>query len=207
MKEKQIRWPKIDKKPSAAEVVIAIRTLIKYIGDDPDRPGLVDTPLRVIKAWKNDWGLGYDHNFIRVQKKSILGGQFDDGAESYDTMICVRKIAFTSHCEHHLAEFGGLVDIAYIPKTKILGLSKLVRVVNMFSKRLQVQERLTTQIANFIEEHCDPIGVGVIVRAKHSCMCSRGVRQSDTEAVTSALRGEIYEKPEVRDEFLRLVYK
>lgn len=208
MKQKQLRWPKIEKKPTAAEAVIAIRTLIKYIGDDPDRSGLLNTPLRVIKAWKNDWGLGYDPFYVRNQTKSILGGQFDDEAESYNAMICVRKINFDSFCEHHMAIFSGTVDIAYIPTPdgKILGLSKLVRVVNIFSKRLQIQERLTTQIADFIEEKCNPIGVGVIVRAKHSCMCSRGVKQHETEAVTSALRGEIYSEPEVRDEFLRLVY-
>ena len=208
LKQKQLRWPKIEKKPTAAEAVIAIRTLIKYIGDDPDRSGLLNTPLRVIKAWKNDWGLGYDPFYVRNQTKSILGGQFDDEAESYNAMICVRKINFDSFCEHHMAIFSGTVDIAYIPTPdgKILGLSKLVRVVNIFSKRLQIQERLTTQIADFIEEKCNPIGVGVIVRAKHSCMCSRGVKQHETEAVTSALRGEIYSEPEVRDEFLRLVY-
>lgn len=180
--------------------------LIRFIGDDPDRPGLLSTPERVIRAWERDWGAGYHPDYIKSQTESILNGQFDDGAESCSTMVVVRHISFTSHCEHHLAPFYGTVDIAYIPGNgRILGLSKLVRVVEIFSKRLQVQERLTSQVADFLNDKCKPVGVGVIIRATHGCMLSRGVRQSATEAVTSALRGEMMDKPEVRDEFLRLV--
>jgi GTP cyclohydrolase I len=195
------------RKPSRQQALDAVRTLISYIGDNPNRPGLVKTPERVIKAWEEDWGLGYNQSRTIAQQDSILNGMFDDGAENYDQMIAVRKIHFVSHCEHHLAEFSGTVDIAYIPskKGKILGLSKLVRVVEMFSKRLQVQERLTAQVADFINEHCKPLGVGVVIRAEHSCMLSRGVKQSETEATTSALRGQMLTRPEVRDEFLRLV--
>jgi len=196
------------KKPNRAQALSAVRTLLDYIGEDSTREGLVKTPERVIKAWEQEWGIGYNRQFIREQTLSILGAEFNDGSENYDQMICVRKIAFTSHCEHHLAEFTGTVAIAYIPSEdnpKILGLSKLVRIVNMFSRRLQVQERLTNQIADFLNIHCKPRGVGVIVRAKHSCMCSRGVRQYDTEAVTSALRGEMLTEQSVREEFLSLV--
>lgn len=201
------RWPEIKEKPDAAEAVIAVRTLLKYIGEDPDRPGLLDTPLRVIKAWKHDWGLGYDTAFVKNQTTSIFRGQFDDGAENYNQMIAVRKIRFTSHCEHHMAEFSGTVDIAYIPRRKgsVLGLSKLVRIVELYSKRLQIQERLTNQIADFLDNNLKPSGVGVIVRATHSCMCSRGVHQYEPIAVTSALRGEMMTEPEVRAEFLQLV--
>jgi GTP cyclohydrolase I len=191
--------------PSHQEVIAAIRTLIRYIGDDPDRPGLIKTPERVLNAWRKEWGAGYSTTYVAEQMQSIINGQFDDGAENYNQMIAVQKIRFTSHCEHHLAEFSGNVSIAYIPERKILGLSKLVRVVNMFSKKLQVQERLTNNIADFIQEYCHPIGIGVVVKARHSCMMSRGVNQSETEATTSALRGEMLTKPEVRDEFLRLV--
>lgn len=203
----QMKKKNSSEKPSRQSALEAIKTLIAYIGDNPDRPGLEKTPERVIKAWEEDWGLGYNHEYERLQKLSILGAQFDDGAEQYDQMITVRKIRFVSHCEHHLAEFSGTADVAYIPRKKgrILGLSKLVRVVNLFSKRLQVQERLTSQIADFIHQECKPIGVGVVIRATHSCMCSRGVKQYQTEAVTSALRGQMLTRPEVRDEFLRLV--
>jgi GTP cyclohydrolase I len=191
-----------------AQAIDAVRMLIRFIGEDPDRPGLKDTPERVIKAWENTWGIGYNRKFIQEQTLSILGAHFDDGAENYNQMICVRGIKFFSHCEHHLAEFHGSVDCAYIPNKmnpKILGLSKLGRVVNMFSRRLQVQERLTNQIADFLQIHCKPQGVGVVVRATHSCMTSRGIQQPTTEAVTSALRGEMLTDQAVRDEFLRLV--
>lgn len=192
---------------SEEEALKAVRTIIKYIGDDPNRGGLEKTPARVLKAWKNDWGLGYDKNYIAAQTASILNGQFDDGAENYSEMILVRNIKFHSNCEHHLAPFGGTCVVGYIPRKKggrILGLSKLVRVVDMFSRKLQVQERLTKEIADFINEKCKPLGVGVIMKATHGCMLTRGVRQDNTDAITSALRGEMYTKPEVRAEFLHL---
>jgi GTP cyclohydrolase I len=198
----------LKKKPSRKQALEAVRTLLSYIGEDVTREGLVKTPDRVIKAWEKDWGIGYNRKFIQAQTLSILGAKFDDGAENYNQMIMVRRISFVSHCEHHMAEFGGTVSVAYIPAEtdpKILGLSKLVRVVDMFSRRLQVQERLTNQVADFLDIHCKPRGVGVVVRAKHSCICSRGVRQFDTEAVTSALRGEMLNEPIVREEFLSLV--
>lgn len=193
------------RKPNREQALEAIRVLLSYIGENPDRPGLVETPDRVIRAWEQDWGIGYNQEFIKLQTESIKKGRFEDGAEDVDEMVCVKDISFTSHCEHHMAQFTGTVDIAYIPVKAILGLSKLVRVVELFSKRLQVQERLTNQIANFINESCHPVGVGVVIRATHSCMCSRGVKQHATLAVTSALRGQILERAEVRDEFLRLV--
>ena len=193
--------------PSQQSAIEAVKTLISYIGDDPSREGLKKTPERFLKAWRGGGGGGYQPTYVLSQQKSILKGQFADGKEGYSEMIAVQKIVFTSHCEHHIAQFVGTADVAYIPAPggRILGLSKLVRVVDMFSKRLQVQERLTAQIADFIEEHTKPLGVGVVVRAKHSCMCSRGVKQPDTLATTSALRGEMMRKHEVRDEFLRLV--
>lgn len=195
------------KKPNREQALKAVCTLLSYIGEDITREGLIKTPERVIKAWEQDWGIGYNKQYIQEQTLSILGAQFNDGAENYDTMVVVKKIRFTSHCEHHLAPFSGTVDIAYIPQKneRILGLSKLARIVNLFSRRLQVQERMTTQIADFINIHCKPLGVGVIVKATHGCMCSRGVRQFDTEAVTSALRGEMLTQQEVREEFLSLV--
>lgn len=193
------------KKPTEEQARQAVRTLISWIGDDPDRAGLLDTPKRVLKAWKKEWGAGYRRSYIRIQRASILKGQFNDGAERVNEMVAVTGIQFHSFCEHHLAVFNGQVSIAYIPNGKILGLSKLARVVDLFSKRLQVQERLTNQIADFINKECCPIGVGVVIRASHSCIGSRGVHQPGVEAVTSALRGEMYTRPEVRQEFLKLV--
>jgi GTP cyclohydrolase I len=201
--------------PSRQQALDAVRVLIAYIGDDPDRPGLQKTPERVIKAWEQDWGQGYNIDYFTKQQDSILNGKFDDGAENYNQMIIVKDIRFVSHCEHHLAEFSGKIHVGYIPAQKgplseggpILGLSKLVRVVDMYSKRLQVQERLTQQVADFINRNCRPIGVGVVAEATHSCMCSRGVRQYQTVAVTSALHGEMLNHIEVRSEFLRLIGK
>lgn len=183
------------------------------MGDDPDRPGLLKTPERVVKAWEQDWGQGYDADWVREQIDSIKGAEFDDGAEGYNQMIVVNDIRFTSHCEHHIAEFSGTASVGYIPNHgrsgrkdgPILGLSKLVRIVNMFSRKLQVQERLTGEIAHFLEEYLKPIGVGVVMTATHSCMCTRGVRQYATKAVTSALRGQMLDQQEVRQEFFNLV--
>lgn len=205
-KDKKFQSRLASKKPSREDALEAVRTLISFIGDDPDREGLKKTPERVIKAWEEDWGLGYNQLYLTDRQNSIFLAQFEDGAEKYSEMVIVKDIRFVSHCEHHMAPFEGTIDIGYIPNKRILGLSKLVRIVELYSHRLQVQERLTNQIADFIEL-CKPIGVGVVVRATHGCMISRGVKQFETEAVTSALRGEMLTKPEVRDEFLRLVGK
>lgn len=159
----------------------------------------------MIRAWENDLALGYNKKYVKEETDSILNGQFDDGAEEASELIAVKDIPFYSCCEHHMLIFTGRVSIGYIPNGRILGLSKLVRIVNIYSRRLQVQERLTNQIADFIDKHCSPIGVGVVIRASHSCMEARGVSTHGTEAVTSALRGEMYTKPEVRNEFLKLV--
>jgi len=197
------------RKPSRAEAEEAVRTLIRFIGDDPTREGLLSTPSRVLKAWEKDWGLGYDDTYRLTQTTSILGGQFADGRQTLSQLIAVQGIKYNSHCEHHMSPFHGTVDIGYIPRKggRILGLSKLVRVVDMFSKRLQVQERLTDQVADFINVHCKPLGVGVLIRGYHTCMTTRGVKQHEVVAVTSALRGEMLTKPEVRAEFLQLVRK
>lgn len=183
----------------------AVRTLISYIGDDPDRSGLKDTPERFLKAWINEWGLSYHPEYLVGQKQSIMKAQFDDH-QDYNQMICVRDISFVSHCEHHLAPFYGKIDIAYIPAKggRVIGLSKLVRICELYTHKLQVQERITNQIADFIDSALTPLGVGVVVRAVHGCMTSRGVKQYETEAVTQALRGEMLTKQEVREEFLSL---
>lgn len=175
------------------------RRLLTIIGEDPDRPGLQETPKRATKAW-TDWTAGYHQNPEAVLKV------FEDGAELCgDEMVIVKDIEIYSHCEHHLAPFFGCVHIAYIPNGKVVGLSKLARLADVFAKRLQVQERLTNQIANALVDHLQPLGVGVIVEAKHFCMCSRGVGKQGSTTITSALRGAIKDKPEARAEFMSLI--
>lgn len=175
-----------------------IRGLLSLvIGEDPTRPGLLETPRRVVEAWE-EWTNGYD-----VDPASVLK-TFEDGAELCgDEMVVVRDIELYSHCEHHLAPFFGKVSIAYIPDKKIVGLSKLARLADVFAHRLQVQERLTNQIANALCQHLNPHGVGVVVEAKHFCMCSRGVNKQNSTTITSALRG-LFHEADVKAEFLRL---
>lgn len=175
-----------------------IRGLLKEIGEDPDREGLIETPARVMKAWKH-WCQGYHQD-----PKSVLK-TFEDGAQGADEMVVVKSIELYSHCEHHMAPFFGVAHVAYIPSKRIVGLSKLARLVDIYSQRLQVQERLTNQIADAINEGLDPLGVGVVIEAKHFCMCSRGVNKQGSTTITSALRGALKEKPEARAEFLAFI--
>lgn len=166
----------------------------------PLRPGLLETPHRVAKAMAH-WFGGYDVDVPALFKT------FEDGAEGTDQMITVVDIPFYSKCEHHMADIFGTVTVAYIPNGKIVGLSKLSRVVDAFARRLQVQERLTTQIADAINDNLSPLGVGVFVRARHMCMESRGICQQGHHTVTTALRGVIKEEPQTRAEFLALCNK
>ncbi len=160
------------------------------------RPGLVDTPERVAKAWAH-WTSGYHMNAAEILKV------FEDGAESYDQMVIVKDIPVYSKCEHHLADIFGTVTIAYIPNGKIVGLSKLSRLADMYARRLQVQERMTQQIADALQEHLQPIGVGVYMKCRHMCMESRGLCQQGHHTITSALRGAIKDEPQTRAEFLQ----
>lgn len=186
--------------PEDAVAQRVVADLLRFIGEDPEREGLQETPHRVLKAWRH-WCQGY-----KLDPAAILK-TFEDGAEGADEMVIVRDIQLYSHCEHHMAPFYGKAHVAYIPDKRIVGLSKLARVVDIFSHRLQVQERLTNQVADAIHEHLQPLGVGVIVEATHFCMCSRGVNKQGSTTVTSALRGAIKDKPEARAEFLRLAGK
>lgn len=176
-----------------------VRAMLANIGEDPARPGLVETPARVVKAWR-EWFAGYGQDPAAVLKT------FEDGAELCgDELVLVRDIDIYSFCEHHMAPFFGKAHVAYIPDQRVVGLSKLGRIVDIYAKRLQVQERLTNQIANAIDEHLHPKGVGVVVRCTHFCMCSRGVNKQGSSTITSALRGAIKDKPEARAEFMGLV--
>jgi len=176
------------------------RRFLKSLGEDPNRPGLLETPARVEKAWKH-WTSGYTQNPADLLKT------FEDGAEQYNEMIVVRNIPVYSHCEHHLAPFFGKATIGYMPDGKIVGLSKLTRLVECFSKRLQVQERLTIQVANALMESLKPKAVGVVIRCRHLCMESRGIRTPGEETVTSAMLGELQPNLAMRTEFLALARK
>lgn len=172
-----------------------VKELLSMVGEDPERGGLKETPARVVKAWKH-WTKGYDINPADILK------EFEDGAQDVDQMVIVKDIPIYSHCEHHLAPIFGTATIAYIPNGKIVGLSKLSRLADCFARRLQVQERLTNQIADALQEHLNPIGVGVYIKARHMCMESRGICQQGHHTITSALRGAIKNDPASRAEFL-----
>ncbi len=171
--------------------------LLCSIGEDPARQGLIETPSRVARAWAH-WTRGYQ------QDPAVILKTFADGGESYDELIVVRQIPVYSHCEHHLAPFFGHAAIGYLPTGHIVGLSKLTRLVNCFAARLQVQERLTQQIAQSLLEHLQPKAVGVIIRCRHMCMESRGIAIAGEETVTSAMLGDLKTNPAQRSEFLAL---
>jgi GTP cyclohydrolase I len=172
--------------------------LLEFVGEDPQRGGLHETPARVTKAWQF-WCSGYG------KKAEDLLKVFEDGAEKHDQMITVQNIPIYSHCEHHLAPIFGTATVAYVPNGKIVGLSKLSRLADMFARRLQVQERMTDQIADALFEHLKPLGVGVVIKARHLCMESRGVCQQGHQTITTALRGVMRDQPAARAEFMRLV--
>lgn len=175
-----------------------VRDLLGFIGEDPGREGLRDTPKRFLKAWK-EWARGYDGNAEDILKT------FEDGAENCgDEFVIVRDVPIISKCEHHLADITGVAHIGYIPNGRIVGLSKLARLADLFARRLQVQERLTNQIANALVEHLSPKGVGVVIHAAHACMSTRGVNVQGSITTTSAMRGVCLTKPEARAEFLAL---
>ncbi|MGD9946285.1 MAG: GTP cyclohydrolase I FolE [Burkholderiaceae bacterium] len=173
------------------------RRLLRSLHEDPDRPGLRETPSRVERAWEH-WTSGYQQNPADILKV------FEDGAEQYNELIVVRGIPVYSHCEHHLAPFFGTATVGYVPNGRIVGLSKLTRLVDCFAKRLQVQERLTRQVADALMSNLAPVAVGVVVRCRHLCMESRGIRAIGEETVTSAMLGELLTNLGMRTELLSL---
>lgn len=187
-------WEKSDSGDESA--TDNVTRLLQFVGEDPSREGLLETPKRVVKAWRH-WCSGYGADIKGLLKV------FNDGGENYDQMVTVKDIPIYSKCEHHLADIFGTATIAYIPDGRIVGLSKLSRIADAFARRLQVQERLTNQIADALEEHLQPKGVGVIIKARHMCMESRGLCQQGHYTITSALRGAIKEQPEARAEFMQ----
>lgn len=190
-------WEVTDKGVDVSADDIVIR-LFQVIGEDPTREGLQETPRRFLKAWQ-EWAKGYGQDAGAILKT------FKDGAEHCgDEFVIVRNIPIISKCEHHLADITGYAHIGYIPDGRIVGLSKLARLADMFARRLQVQERLTNQIADALVEHLQPKGVGVVIHAAHACMSSRGVGIQGSLTTTSAMRGVCLTKPEARHEFLSL---
>jgi GTP cyclohydrolase I len=185
-------------RPGLAEVEAAVRTIIRWAGDDPQRDGLIDTPTRVARALEELFA-GYGADPAVILQKTF------EETEGYDEMIVLRGIPFISHCEHHLAPIVGRAWVAYLPRGRVVGISKLARVVEAYAKRLQIQERLTAQIANVIDDVLQPQGVGVIVKASHHCMTTRGVHKPGTDLVTSRMLGCFRTNPLTRHEFLSMV--
>lgn len=174
-----------------------VQQILSHIGEDPTREGLVKTPYRVARAYEY-LTKGYDQDPKEVINKAMF-------TEDYQEMVLVKDIDFFSLCEHHLLPFFGRAHVAYIPKHRIVGLSKVARLVEVFSRRLQVQERLTTQVANTLMEELDPLGVGVIIRAEHLCMRMRGVEKQNSTVTTSAMLGAFRNQQATREEFITLV--
>ena len=182
-------------RPTRDQVEAALRTVIRWTGDDPQRGGLIETPARVARALEESF-VGYGQDPVAVLRKSF------DEIEGYDEMIVLRGVRFESHCEHHMAPILGRAWVAYVPDDRVVGISKLARVVEIYSKRLQIQERLTAQIANIIDSVLKPRGVAVLIKASHHCMTTRGVHKPDSDLVTSRMLGCFRDNPELRQEFL-----
>ncbi len=183
------------KRPSRAEAEEPARTLIRWAGDDPTREGLLDTPARVVRAYE-EWFAGYQE-----EPEEVLQRTFEEVA-GYDEMVLLRDIHFVSHCEHHMALIDGRAHVAYLPRNRVVGISKLARLVEAYAKRLQIQERMTAEIANTLDRVLKPLGVAVVIEASHACRTSRGVRQAGTGMVTSRMLGTFRDRPETRQEFL-----
>jgi GTP cyclohydrolase IA len=184
-------------RPSREEALAAVRTLLAWAGDNPDREGLLDTPKRVVDAYE-EWFAGYE-----ADPAKELSRTFED-VQGYDDMVMLRDIDVESHCEHHMASFLGRACVAYIPTDKVVGISKIARVVEIFSKRLQTQETLTKQIADAIEESLSPAGVAVFVDAEHQCMTTRGVHHKHVSTITTRFTGAFKTDQALQDRFMRL---
>jgi GTP cyclohydrolase I len=184
--------------PSREEAEQAIRTLLRWAGDNPDREGLRDTPERVARAYE-DWFSGY-----REDPEEFLSRTFEE-VEGYDDMVVLRDIRFESHCEHHMAPIIGRAHVGYLPTHKVVGISKLARVVEAYARRLQVQEKMNAQIANCIQKVLEPKGVAVVIEAAHQCMTTRGVHKQGVTMVTSTMLGEFRKNPLTRREFLSVI--
>ena len=185
-------------KPSREEAEKAVHTLLRWAGDNPEREGLRDTPARVARAFE-DWFSGYKQDPDEYMRRTF------EEVEGYDDMIVLKDIRFESHCEHHLAPIIGRAHIGYLPNNKVVGISKLARVVDAYARRLQVQEKMNAQIAHCIQKVLEPKGVAVVIEATHQCMTTRGVHKTGVTMVTSAMHGEFRKNPLTRREFLSVI--
>ncbi len=185
-------------RPSRDEAEAAVRTLLRWAGDDPDREGLRETPMRVARAYEEFFG-GY-----AVDPMEVLERTFEE-TDGYDEMIVLRDVRFESHCEHHLVPILGVCHVAYLPERRVVGISKIARVIDAYAKRLQIQEKMTAQVANSIQAVLQPKGVAVVVRASHQCMTTRGVHKPGVSMVTSRMLGEFRDNPATRREFLAMI--
>ena len=187
----------ISDRPNRAEVEAAFRTIIQWTGDDPSRDGLIETPARMARAFE-EFFVGYSQDPAEILQKTF------EEIEGYDEMIALRGIRFESHCEHHMAPIIGQAWVAYVPSGRVVGISKLARVVEVYARRLQIQEKMTAQIANTINDVLKPQGVGVIIKASHHCMTTRGVHKPDSDLVTSRMLGCFRDSSLTRQEFLSM---
>ncbi len=187
-----------ENRPSKDEAMEAVRTLIRWAGDDPMREGLWDTPKRVVDAYR-EWFGGYEED-----PKAVLSKTFEE-VEEYDEMVLLKNMRFESHCEHHIAPIIGKAHIAYLPDKRVVGISKLARLLDVFAKRLQTQEVMTAQIADTLQEVLQPKGVGVVLDAAHECMTTRGVHKHETTTVTSRMHGAFKTDSRTRAEFMSLI--
>jgi GTP cyclohydrolase I len=185
-------------RPSREEAEEAVRTLLRWAGDDPTREGLLDTPSRVAKAYE-EWFSGY-----QIDPEEYLKRTFEE-VEGYDDMIVLKDIRFESHCEHHMAPIIGRAHVGYMPNKRVVGISKLARVVETFARRFQVQETMNAQIAECIQRVLEPKGVAVVIEATHQCMTTRGVHKTGVTMVTSAVHGAFRSNPSTRREFLHVI--
>ena len=185
-------------KPTREEAEEAVRTLICWTGDNPDREGLVETPKRVVKAYE-EFFEGYE-----IDPEEVLTKTFEE-VQGYDDAVIVRNIRVESHCEHHIVPILGVAHVGYIPNNRVVGISKLARVVEIFGKRLQTQETMTAQIADTIQKVLQPKGVAVVVDASHQCMTTRGIHKTESSTITSRMLGAFRDNPETRGEFMNLI--
>ena len=185
-------------RPSREEAEAAVRTLLRWAGDDPEREGLAGTPDRVVRSYEEFFS-GYDQD-----PRDMLQRTFEE-VEGYDEVVVLRDIRLESHCEHHMVPIIGKVHVGYLPDKRVVGISKLARVVDAYAHRLQIQEKLTAQIANTLQEVLQPRGVAVVMEALHMCMLMRGVEKQNSKAVTSAMLGAFRDRPETRAEFMELI--
>ena len=185
-------------RPSQAEVEQAVRLLIRWAGDDPEREGLVGTPERIARAYREFFS-GYDEDPVALLERTF------EAIDGYDEIVVLKDIRFESHCEHHLAPFIGKVHIGYLPNNRVVGISKLARLVDVYAKRLQIQEKMTSQIANTVDEVLQPKGVAVVIEAAHQCMTTRGVHKPGVTMVTSRMLGVFRHDPSSRREVLAMI--